>query len=134
MGLKAIKNLDYVILPCRDVGAARDFYLNVMQFPLATDLDDWVMFRVGSTFLTLRPRGQWLAWHDGDIEADSASVQLAFLVSYEEVDQCYRELVEQGVEIVEAPRDQDFGHRTLFFRDPENNVLEIYAELGSPAG
>ena len=129
MSLKAIKNLDYVILPCADVQAARAFYLNVMGFPLVRDLDSWVMFRVGTTFLTLRPRGPWLAWHDGDMDAGSASVQLAFLVNYDEVDQCHRELVERGVEIVEAPRDQDFGHRTLFFRDPDNNVLEIYAEL-----
>ncbi|MDH3689135.1 MAG: hypothetical protein OEU36_06590 [Gammaproteobacteria bacterium] len=26
-------------------------------------------------------------------------------------------------------RDQDFGHRTLFFQDPEGNLLEIYREL-----
>ena len=130
MSLKAIKNLDYAILPCRDVQAARAFYLNVMGFPLVRDHEQWVMFRVGSTFLTLRPRGPWLGWDDGDIDADSACVQLAFLVAYEEVDQCHRELVEHGVEIVDPPRDQDFGHRTLFFRDPENNVLEIYAELG----
>jgi hypothetical protein len=28
-----------------------------------------------------------------------------------------------------APTDQPFGHRTLFFRDPDGNVLEIYAEI-----
>jgi len=130
MSIKAIRNLDYVILPCRDIGAARDFYLNVMQFALVEDSENWVRFRVGSTFLTLRPRGRWNAWHDGDVDPGSAQVQLAFLVAYEEVDQCHQELVAQGVEIVDPPRDQDFGHRTLFFRDPENNVLEIYAELG----
>jgi catechol 2,3-dioxygenase-like lactoylglutathione lyase family enzyme len=25
--------------------------------------------------------------------------------------------------------DQPFGHRTVFFRDPDGNVLEIYAEI-----
>lgn len=129
MGLGAIRNLDYAILPCRDIRAARDFYLNIMRFPLVEDLDDWVRFRVGSTFLTLRPRGPWLAWHDGDIVPGAAKVQLAFLVSYDEVDRCHRDLVAHGVEIVDPPKDQDFGHRTLFFRDPEDNVLEIYAEL-----
>jgi len=28
-----------------------------------------------------------------------------------------------------ASNDQPFGHRTLFFRDPDGNVLEIYAEI-----
>jgi len=29
----------------------------------------------------------------------------------------------------ETPQDQPWGHRTLFFRDPDGNVLEIYAEI-----
>jgi catechol 2,3-dioxygenase-like lactoylglutathione lyase family enzyme len=28
-----------------------------------------------------------------------------------------------------GPTDQPFGHRTLFVRDPDGNVLEIYAEI-----
>jgi catechol 2,3-dioxygenase-like lactoylglutathione lyase family enzyme len=27
------------------------------------------------------------------------------------------------------PTDQPWGHRTLFFRDPDGNVLEIYADI-----
>jgi lactoylglutathione lyase len=27
------------------------------------------------------------------------------------------------------PTDQPWGLRTLFFRDPDGNVLEIYAEI-----
>ena len=129
MGITAIKQIDYVILLCRDMQAMREFYLDIMRFPLEEDTDTWMKFRVGSGFLTLRPRGQWRGWHDGDIPPGSASVQLAFCVAYDEVDTCHRELVELDVDIVEPPRDQHFGHRTLFFRDPEGNVLEIYAEI-----
>ena len=129
MGIAAIKQIDYVILLCRDMQAMREFYLDIMRFPLEEDADTWMKFRVGSGFLTLRPRGQWRGWHDGDIPAGSASVQLAFCVAHDEVDTCHRELVELDVDIVEPPRDQHFGHRTLFFRDPEGNVLEIYAEI-----
>ena len=129
MGITAIKQIDYVILLCRDMQAMREFYLDIMRFPLEEDTDTWMKFRVGSGFLTLRPRGQWRGWHDGDIPPGSASVQLAFCVAYDEVDACHRELVELDVDIVEPPCDQHFGHRTLFFRDPEGNVLEIYAEI-----
>jgi lactoylglutathione lyase len=45
------------------------------------------------------------------------------------VDACAAELTAAGVLIVSPPTDQPFGHRTLFFRDPDGNVLEIYAEL-----
>ncbi len=129
MGIDAITQLDYVILLCHDIRAMREFYLNTMRFPLDEDHGDWMKFRVGSRFLTLRPRGQWHGWHDGESPQGSASVQLAFCVDYDEVDTCHEELTARGVDIIDPPRDQEFGHRTLFFRDPDGNVLEIYAEL-----
>ena len=41
----------------------------------------------------------------------------------------HAELLQKGVEIIETPRDQDHGHRSLFFKDPEGNILEIYADI-----
>lgn len=128
-GLEAIRNVDYIILLCEDIDAARAFYRDVMEFTLEEDQENWVRFRVGPTCLTLRPRGPWLAWHDGAAVPGAAAVQLAFCVEPREVDACHRALVEKGVAILEPPKDQDFGHRTLFFRDPEGNILEIYAEI-----
>lgn len=57
------------------------------------------------------------------------SLQLAFRVAPGEVAGCAEALRERGVEIVSGPTDRPFGHRTLFFRDPDGNVLEIYAEI-----
>jgi len=38
-------------------------------------------------------------------------------------------LVAKGVPILRGPTDlPDWHHRTLFFRDPEDNIIEIYAE------
>ena len=39
------------------------------------------------------------------------------------------ELRAAGVDPVSPPQDQPWGHRTLFFRDPDGNVLEIYADV-----
>ncbi|MEH2486529.1 catechol 2,3-dioxygenase-like lactoylglutathione lyase family enzyme [Bradyrhizobium sp. AZCC 2230] len=38
-------------------------------------------------------------------------------------------LVRQGVALLSPPTNQPFGHRTLFFRDPDGNLLEVYAEI-----
>ena len=51
------------------------------------------------------------------------------LASPNEVESCHQELKRQGVTVLEPPRDQSWGHRTLYFRDPEHNVLEIYADM-----
>jgi catechol 2,3-dioxygenase-like lactoylglutathione lyase family enzyme len=50
-------------------------------------------------------------------------------VSAPEVDQCAAELVRQGVTLLSPPTDQVFGHRTLFFRDPDGNLLEVFADV-----
>lgn len=129
MSLKDIHNFDYVVLLCKDIKAARAFYEDVMGFPVEFDSDRWVSFRVGATLLTLRPRGPSLAWDDGPMPSGSAAVQLAFRVPPPAVDTCHAELVANGVKIVRPPTDlPDWRHRTLFFRDPEDNVIEIYAE------
>lgn len=37
--------------------------------------------------------------------------------------------IDYTVIFVRPPTDQAFGHRTLFFRDPDGNLLEVYAEI-----
>ena len=129
MSIKDIRNVDYIILLCKNMKETRIFYRDVMGFPLEVDSANWVSFRVGSTLLTLRPRGPSLAWDDGPAAPGSAAVQLAFRVPPPAVDACHAELLAKGVPIVRAPTDlPDWRHRTLFFRDPEDNVVEIYAE------
>lgn len=129
MSLKDIHSFDYVVLLCENMKQTRTFYEEVMGFALEFDSADWVSFRVGATLLTLKPRGPSLAWDDGPAVPGSAEVQLAFRVAPPAVDTCYAELVAKGVSIVQAPTDLPaWRHRTLFFRDPEDNVIEIYAE------
>jgi len=125
--LKSIRNLDYVVLLCDDILAMKRFYHEMMGFPIYRDWGSWIEMRVGSVLLALRHRDRP---YDGpSFQPHSAAVQLAFRVTPAEVDTCYTELCEQGVEIVEPPMSKDYGHKTLFFKDPEGNVLEIYADV-----
>jgi lactoylglutathione lyase len=125
--LNAIRNLDYVVLLCADPEGMRHFYHDTLGLPIHRDQDDWLELRVGSVLLTLRSRGRY---YDGSPPpTGAASVQLAFRVAPAEVDSCHRELVDCGVPVLEPPTDQPWGHRTLFFTDPESNVVEIYADL-----
>ena len=120
-----IREFSYVILLCDNKIAMERFYTEIMKFEIYKHEPDWTELRVGSTLLTLRSRGRE---YDG-ARGNGASVQLAFRVAPDEVRDIEAYLVANEVDIIEPTTDKDFGHRTLFFRDPESNILEIYAEI-----
>jgi catechol 2,3-dioxygenase-like lactoylglutathione lyase family enzyme len=124
----AIRAIDYTVVFVRDMAAMRRFYEDILGFVLVRELSPgWIEYRVGANTLALaRPR---LTAEDVPTPPGSASLQLAFKVSAAEVDQCADELRRQGVSLVSPPTDQVFGHRTLFFRDPDGNLLEVFAEI-----
>ena len=125
---RAIQAIDYTVIFARDMAAMRRFYEDILGFSLQRELSpDWIEYRIGSNTLALaRPRRTAA---DAPTPAGSASLQLAFRVSARDVDQCAAELVRQGVDLLSPPTDQSFGHRTLFFRDPDGNLLEVFAEI-----
>ena len=126
--LDQIRQLDYTILFARDLPAMQRFYAGVLGFPVVRSLGpQWTEYRVGSNLLVLTERG--LMFDDPLPPPGALSVQLAFRVAPGAVVECARELAAAGVATLGAVTDQPWGHRTLFFRDPDGNVLEIYAEL-----
>ena len=125
---RAIRAIDYTIIFARDMAAMRGFYEGVLGFALLRELSpDWLEYRIGDNTLALaKPKRTAV---DVSLPIGSASLQLAFKVTAAEVDQCADELVAKGVGLVSPPTDQAFGHRTLFFRDPDGNLLEVYADI-----
>jgi len=121
-----LHTLDYVILLCDDLASMKAFYQDVLGLAIERDWQDWVEMRLGAGLLTLRRRGRP---YDGPGLQGSAGVQLAFRVTPHEVETWYAELLKKQLEILEPPRDRKYGHRTLFFKDPEGNILEIYADI-----
>lgn len=124
----AIKAVNYTVILTRDMTAMRTFYEEILGFELSRSLsENWHEYRIGSTILTLSNPG--LTAGEPQLPKGAASLQLAFEVPHAVVDLCHQALVAADTEIVSPPTDRDFGHRTLFFRDPDGNLLEIYAEI-----
>jgi lactoylglutathione lyase len=122
-----IRSIDYTVIYARQMPAMRAFYETTLGFPLHRELSpSWVEFRVGSNILALATHGG--RFDDPPPPIGVLSLQLAFRVAPNEVATCAAVLAERGVTVT-GPTDQPFGHRTLFFRDPDGNVIEIYAEI-----
>lgn len=129
MGIDQIRSVDHTVILCTRLAETRRFYRDVMGFAIEVDREHWVSFRVGGTLLSLRQRGPWAVCDDGPSMPGSAAVQLAFRVPPPAIESCHAELIARGVPILRGPTDIPHSrHRTLFFRDPEGNILEIYAE------
>lgn len=125
---RAISAIDYTVLFARDLPAMRRFYEEVLGFPRLRELSPrWIEYRVGGNTLALALPGRTAG--DAPVPPGTAALQLAFRVPRDAVDRCAETLLAQGITLLEPPTDQPFGHRTLFFRDPDGNLLEIYAEI-----
>jgi catechol 2,3-dioxygenase-like lactoylglutathione lyase family enzyme len=125
--LTAVRQLNYAIVLCDDLDCMKTFYRDLFAFPVHSESETGLTFRAGPVLLSLRKRTRD---YDGcGVRAELPGVQLAFLVSPSEVDPCYDQLLEKGVKILEPPTDQPRGHRTVYFADPEGNMLEVYAEI-----
>lgn len=125
---QAIRAIDYTVIFVRDMAAMRRFYEDILGFPLSRALSPrWLEYRVGDNTLALATPGLTAA--DMPTPNGSASLQLAFKVAAPDVDRCADELVRRGVALLAPPTDQAFGHRTLFFRDPDGNLLEVFADI-----
>jgi catechol 2,3-dioxygenase-like lactoylglutathione lyase family enzyme len=126
--LSAIRQLDYTVIFVRDMEAMRRFYEKVMGFKPGGELgDSWIEYRVGSNTLALTRYGG--LFNDIPPPQGVLGLQMAFRVAPDQVAECARELEAKGVKLAYPVTDQPWGHRTLFFRDPDGNVLEIYAEI-----
>jgi len=125
---QAIRAIDYTVIFVRDMVAMRRFYENVLGFPLIRELSPgWIEYQVGGNTLALASPSRTAA--DAPVPHGTASLQLAFKVAVDEVDHCAAELARQGISLLSPPTNHAFGHRTVFFRDPDGNLLEVFADI-----
>ena len=123
-----IRQVDYTVVFARDFPAMRSFYEHVMGFALTRVLSErWIEFQLGGTTLALTVRGG--RFDDPPPAQGALSLQMAFRVPPPMVAACAAELEAKGVSLLAPPTDHAFGHRTIFFRDPDGNVLKIYPEI-----
>ena len=123
-----IRQIDYTVIFAPNMEAMRHFYETVMEFPLLRTLSDrWIEYRIGSTTLALTTHGA--RFNDPPPAQGALSLQMAFRVAPQIVADCAAALEAKGVELIWPLTDHPFGHRTIFFRDPDGNVLEIFAEI-----
>jgi uncharacterized glyoxalase superfamily protein PhnB len=54
---------------------------------------------------------------------------ITIMLEVQDVDREYERLQELGVEIVKPPASYSWGSRSVWFRDPDGNIVDFYAVL-----
>ena len=123
MGDKGMLGLRHVALRVRDLQRSLDFYGRIMGMRVdwRPDLEN-VYLTSGSDNLALHQLA------DGTV-ADSSSLgldHLGFIVARpEQVDQWAERLEAEGVELTQKPKTHRDGARSIYFRDPDGNLIQI---------
>ena len=109
-----------------DPVAARQFYESFMGFRVAMAEDGLLMFASPST-----PTTQLIvAWHSPTaIDPEVTSVDIS--VEVDDVDAAYARARGDGLEIVREIRDEPWGIRRFFVRDPARRVVNVASHIGS---
>jgi predicted lactoylglutathione lyase len=122
--------LTVVTLGARDLPSLRAFYEAMGWSCRPGSNDDFTTFELGGVILALYPRDLLQAEAAPDLAAPNvdawSGVTLAVNVETgDQVDEVYRSAVSAGARPVASPQDRDWGGRSGYVSDPENNRWEI---------
>jgi catechol 2,3-dioxygenase-like lactoylglutathione lyase family enzyme len=110
-----------------EVRELREFYERVLGTTAQGD-DSFVEFPREGLGLALYSRAGMERMAPGSSQcAGYGGVVLEFEVS--DVDEEYRRLLELGVSIAKPPSTQDWGLRSVWFRDPVGNLINFFAPV-----
>ena len=134
MSLEPLRKLTDIGLFVEDLERAVAFYSETLGFELK---------RLDTGFAEFRTEGVGLAlWEVADVSAALALAEtprrgLTAMVAVrvetaEAVDALHDALVSKGVRIVQPPTTHPWNARTTYFSDPDDNLWEIYAWVGTP--
>jgi catechol 2,3-dioxygenase-like lactoylglutathione lyase family enzyme len=104
--------------------AARAFYETFLGFRVAMDEDGMLMFASKST-----PTTQIIvAWHSPTaVDPEITSVDISIEVG--SVEGAYAQAKADGLEIVRELRDEPWGIRRFFIRDPTGRVINVASHI-----
>ena len=122
-----ISRIDHVVINCRDVEAMAAWYERVLGFEREEFFGpiQRIALKFGRQKINLRPSGA-RDWMTGEVDPPGA-MDLCF-VTDGAIDAAIERLAAQGVAIIHGPVAQRgaLGEMTsIYFRDPEGNLLEI---------
>lgn len=114
------------VLYVEDLVQARQFYTEVLSLPVTADFGDACFLQTGSDSTLILFEIDKLERRESVIPAHGARGRghVALAIPPEEMDAWRQRLLARGIEI-EHEQDWPSGTHSLYFRDPDENSLEL---------
>lgn len=116
-----------VCIVTRDVRRLRDFYAAVLRVRSEGD-DPFAVLRTEGAALSLFAERGMEEMAPGSMGAAGRGGYTLEL-EVRDVDGEYERLKVMGVPIAKPPTTQPWGRRSVWFRDPDGNIVNFYAEV-----
>jgi catechol 2,3-dioxygenase-like lactoylglutathione lyase family enzyme len=115
-----------ITLFMEDLEAAKRFYREVFELPVAFEDDNSTVFRFGETLVNLLKASEAPGLVEpATVATRDAGARFQFTLGVDDVDATCETLKERGVELLNGPMDRPWGIRTASFRDPGGHIWEI---------
>jgi lactoylglutathione lyase len=126
-------NLAAITLFVEDPRRSKTFYERVFEAPLVYEDESSAAFRFENTIVNLLVRS---SAHElvtpAHVAGAGSGSSFQLTLPVDDADAACAELADRGVELLNGPRNREWGVRTAAFADPDGHVWEIAQEL--PAG
>jgi len=114
----------------QNIERLKEFYADVLHIEPQAYGEDYVEFPTECGTLSLYSLAAHELLAPGSVHAASnRSVELEFQV--DDVDKEYRRLQHMDIEWVKPPTTQSWGNRSIYFRDPDGNLINFYSRVGA---
>jgi catechol 2,3-dioxygenase-like lactoylglutathione lyase family enzyme len=115
-----------ITLFAEDLGAAKRFYQDVFELPVAFEDANSVVFDFGNVIVNLldaREAPELIG--PAPVAPPESGARMQLTIPVDDVDAVCARLRKRGVELVNGPIDRPWGIRTAAFRDPGGHIWEI---------
>lgn len=115
-----------------DVERLRDFSADVLRMAPTRAHDDYVEFATAGGALSLYARSKLEPYAPG---ATSARTNRSVMLEFEaaDVDAELARLTRRTIDWVKTPGTRPWGNRSIYFRDPDGNLVNLYTRVPATA-
>ena len=115
--------IHHINLRCSDLQATKDFYQNVIGFPVALETDELFAFPVGGVFIVFKKADDNTRFNPFTIGTDHIAITCE---SEEELSRVAKGLGDEGVENTGVKLDPTLQKKYVAFKDPDRIQWEFY--------